>query len=410
MLNKFLRTAAALFLTAGAAQADNIAVNATALTEVTGEGQKCTAVVVEYDVPVDNNSLTTATFTVSGRTITKVYANDEIGKATQGRDGRYVVIELSADDAAAAVYNPKTAQTSAPTLAVQQRSAIPTLNGTQVIAWSAPMFTSGVVNKVVEDFTEFTFIDGETGRRLECNLYKPRDYNPALHYPLVVFLHDMSELRGDVKAPLTQGLGATIWATAEEQAKHPCFVLAPKFDLQVVNDNNEYTDDIAAVANLVSYMPEQYSIDTTRIYLTGQSMGCMSALVLNAKYPQLFAATLYVAGQWDPSILAPLAKKPAWIVVSEGDTKAFPGMNAITQFLETQGAKVYRKNIDARYTPQQYASVLAEAVTDPANIKYTPFFKGSTLKDGESGSEHMATWRHAYGIEPIRDWLFRQRK
>ena len=70
----------------------------TAITEVFGEGQKVTAVAVEYDKDIDNSKLKESAFSVDGRTITKVYANNEAAKAEQGINGKYVIIELSTDD------------------------------------------------------------------------------------------------------------------------------------------------------------------------------------------------------------------------------------------------------------------------------------------------------------------------
>jgi predicted peptidase len=70
----------------------------TAITEVFPDGQKVTAVAVEYDKNIDNAKLLASTFSVNGRTITKVYANDAAAKAIQGVDGRYVIIEFSIYD------------------------------------------------------------------------------------------------------------------------------------------------------------------------------------------------------------------------------------------------------------------------------------------------------------------------
>jgi predicted peptidase len=47
--------------------------NATAVTEVFGDGLKLTAVALQYEKEIDNSKLASSTFTVDGRTITKVY-------------------------------------------------------------------------------------------------------------------------------------------------------------------------------------------------------------------------------------------------------------------------------------------------------------------------------------------------
>lgn len=53
------------------------------------------------------------------------------------------------------------------------------------------------------------------------------------------------------------------------------------------------------------------------------------SIAMDIKYPGLFAASFIVAGQWNPTKVKPLAKDKLWIVVSQGDLKAYPGQNAI---------------------------------------------------------------------------------
>ena len=48
----------------------------------------------------------------------------------------------------------------------------------------------------------------------------------------------------------------------------------------------------------VNQISGQYTVDKNKIYTTGQSGGCMMSLALNIKYPELFAASFLVAGQW----------------------------------------------------------------------------------------------------------------
>jgi hypothetical protein len=73
---------------------------------------------------------------------------------------------------------------------------------------------------------------------------------------------------------------------------------------------------------------EYASIDQNRLYTTGQSAGCMASIAFNIKYPDLFAASLLVAGQWNFQAMAGMIHNNIWIIVSEGDQRAFPGMNA----------------------------------------------------------------------------------
>jgi hypothetical protein len=88
--------------------------SATAITQVYGDGQKLIAVAVEYDTDITGSALSTSTFKVTGRTVTKVYANRTADLAEHGRDGRYVVVEMSPDDKAEAVRRSVTARRAEP--------------------------------------------------------------------------------------------------------------------------------------------------------------------------------------------------------------------------------------------------------------------------------------------------------
>lgn len=135
------------------------------------------------------------------------------------------------------------------------------------------------------------------------SLYIPEDYDEDQDYPLLMYIPDASGASKTAKELVEQYYGADIWVTDEEQAKHPSFVLVPAFSEVVVDDGWNTSEEIGAAVNLLDYLTEAYSVDTGRLYTTGQSMGCMTSLYLNSQYPGLFAASLFVSGQWDISVL-----------------------------------------------------------------------------------------------------------
>ena len=269
-------------------------------------------------------------------------------------------------------------------------------------------------NLVVENFKQFVFKDPRTGTSVKYNLYIPKNFDRNKKYPLVLFMHDMGVLSEDTKTTLLQGNGAISFATPEEQAKHEAFVLAPQYSRQVVDDNGDITSDLEATVNLVrEYLPSRYNIDTKRIYATGQSMGGMMAIVMNSKYPDLFAASYLVACQWDDKETAPMAKNNLWILVSTGDAKAYPGMNAITNELTKMGGTVTKETWKADYTEGQFLESTRILAAQKSNIKYTTLEKGTNPylpKDANPGSEHSGTWKVAYSIPGIKDWMFSQTK
>jgi len=267
--------------------------------------------------------------------------------------------------------------------------------------------------KAVRNFQQFRFSDPENGITLKYNLYTPKDYDANKSYPLVLFIHDAGVVSNDPKVTLIQGLGAVIFAAPSEQAKHECFVLAPQYPTVIVNDHSEAKPHLDVTVNLVKAVAKQFSIDQNRIYTTGQSMGCMTSIEMMVRNPDLFAAALLVAGQWDPARMSVLAKSNLWIVVSEKNLKAFEGMNASMSVLEAAGAKISRATWNGRASAAEFAVFVQNMISKDSNIKYTVFENGSVVPEGLPNNHlnnHIYTWEVAYTIEGLRDWLFTQTK
>ena len=54
-------------------------------------------VVLQYDTPIRNKSLSKESFKVEGKDVTRIYANNAPERARQGADGPYVIIEVKAE-------------------------------------------------------------------------------------------------------------------------------------------------------------------------------------------------------------------------------------------------------------------------------------------------------------------------
>lgn len=420
--------------------------SATAITKVYGDGQKIIAVAVEYDTEIDTSKLSASSFDVEGRTVTRVYANTGAAMADRGTDGKYVIVELSPDDKSALLWGgvgsgggasgaaqPSASSSSSPYVipgpqvgstggpatiraakgTVTQSGTVTTTGGTGYAAGDAKVSTSRTVNLIVDDFQQFTYKDPKTGRSLAYNLYVPKGYDRSKSYPLVLFMHDASLITTTVRATLVQGLGAVCWAAPEDQAVRPAFVLAPQYPEVVVGDDYKPTSLFDTTVDLVKALTAKYSIDTDRLYATGQSMGAMMTLGLNIKYPDLFAASWVVAGQWPAAQASPLARKNLWVTVSQGDTKAYPGENAIMAVVEKAGTKVGRAVWDGQSSAAEFAADVKAMAAKGTTVNYASFKKGSTQAGGLAnahGVEHNSTWPIAYTIEGVRAWIFEQRK
>ncbi|WP_229807661.1 alpha/beta hydrolase-fold protein [Asticcacaulis endophyticus] len=387
----------------------------TAITKVSGDGQRLIAIAVGYDQDIDTSKLSVSTFAVEGRTVTAVYANTAAAMAKVGTHGRFVIIELSADDADARINfsNGRSTTHKDATATFTQIGPVRTANGSVYPATTVAIPITSVSNLIVDDFDQRVFSDPKTGDVVQYNLFVPTNYDPGKTYPMVLFMHDAGVTGRVVETTLIQGLGAVIWASPQEQAKHECFVLAPQFAVQVAGDDSEESSWIDTVVDLLDHVARAYSIDKNRLYTTGQSGGAMLSIAINIKYPDLFAASFIVAGQWEPTKVQPLAKQTQWVVVAEGDTKAFPTQNAMMKVYEGLGAKISRATWSGLSTPAQFAAGVAAMRAQGRSINYTVLEKGTVVPEGQDdnpGSNHVNTWRIAYTIEGIRDWLFEQKK
>jgi predicted peptidase len=414
--------------------------SATAIARVFGDGQKLIAIAVEYNAPINGASLSVNAYRGDGRRITAVYASTSADQASRAARGRFVIVELSPEDPAALLRvggppggggpppqpgaaTPPAAPMGPPrninanykpaSASIIQTRAIRSVSGRIIPPSPTAIVTSQAKNLLVDEFRQFSFTDPATGDRLAYNLFLPKGYDRTKSYPLVLFMHDAGATSKDPLVTLKQGLGAVIWADPAEQAKRPCIVLAPQWDSMVVNDNSEATSMLDTTVHLVEKIASEYAVDRARIYSTGQSGGAMMTIAISIKYPDLLAASFIVAGQWDATLVKPMAQDKMWIVVSQGDLKAYPGQNAITTALEAEGAKVSRAVWDGRLSSQQFAPLVSQMEAQGNAINYVALLKGTVVPAGQNdspGGNHVNTWRIAYTIEGIREWLFRQHK
>ena len=390
----------------------------TSVTEVFGTGQQITHIILEFNEKVVNSQLTKNTFTVSDRTVEKIYSNTRPEKTDIVKDGRFVIIELNPKDSGASLRlegNDEVGfQMKKATSKVTQKEDILFTNGKKLEKSIAILENNKIKNLIVENFKQFVYKDPKTGTTVKYNLYIPKNYDKNKKYPLVLFMHDAGVLSEDTKTTLLQGNGAISFATPEEQERHEAFVLAPQYSRKVVDDNGDITSDLDATVNLIKdYLISKYSIDEKKLYATGQSMGGMMAIVMNYKYPELFAASYLVACQWDPKEVSTMARNNLWITVSTGDAKAYPGMNAITSELIKRGATVAKDSWRADYTDAQFLEGARKVIAQKSNIKYTTLEKGTNPylpKDANPGLEHSGTWKVGYSIPGIKDWMFLQSK
>lgn len=394
----------------------NAVQSTTAITRVFGDGMRLVAVRLTYRHDVDAAALDKAQFQVAERNITDISAS-----------GRHVTLALNPNDAAAllTVKQGRPAgkaggdpAKNGPGKAGEKQETAPTLKPAEatVQIGSQTLHTTHTLNEVFDDFTQHQFADQATGKTVRYNLFAPKNPEAGKRYPLVLFMHDAGVTGSNTQATLYQGNGAIAWASPDFQAAHPCFVLAPQYDEIIVDDTSTASNYLDATIRLIRHLQTTLPIDPQRRYTTGQSGGGMMSIAMNIKYPDFFAASYLVACQWNPELITPALKNARWwITVSQDDSKAYPGELAITDKLAGFGAGVARAQWNAQWSPTEFQAAFNALAAQGANVNMVSFAKGSVFKTAaEAGaggaSGHTATWKYAYGIAPVLDWILRQRR
>ena len=279
---------------------------------------------------------------------------------------------------------------------------------------SADAELQDMIEEVAPKFELLTYEDAESGTSLQYQLFVPENYDASQSYPLLQFIPDSSVVGKGAADVLTQGWGGLVFATEEEQAKHPSFVVVPVFTETVVNDNFGHSEQIETAVRLIRSLTEQYSIDTDRIYTTGQSMGGMTSFYLNTAYPDLFAASLFVGSQWDNSILSVLEDKDFFYIVAAGDPRASEGQAGLKAVFDEDQAVYSSAEWSAKDSQEAQNAAVEAMLAEGNNANFVTFTLGSTTADGSTGNtmagEHMTSFDYAYKIEAVRDWLFQQTK
>ena len=265
-----------------------------------------------------------------------------------------------------------------------------------------------ILDEVQDKFQLLSYVDPDSGIELQYQLFVPEEYDPDESYPLIMFIPDSRAPGREPSYVLSIGWGGVVWATEEEQAKHPCFVMVPVFTETVVDDNFNTSEQIDVAVRIIGNLMESYSIDADRIYTTGQSMGGMTSFHLNVKYPELFAASLFVGSQWDNAILDVLEEDSFFYIVSAGDDKASTGQTGLMEVFDADGAPYAHAEWSAQDDAQAQNDAVKALIAEGCQANFVTFTRGTTLTDGASDSEHLTSFDYAYRLEAVRDWLFEQ--
>ena len=204
--------------------------------------------------------------------------------------------------------------------------------------------------------------DGETSV-MSYLLYLPPEYaSNEEEWPLLLFLHGAGERGDDLELVKVHGPPKMI----AKGRDFPFVVISPQCPEGEIWS-------IETLRALINEIVGTHRIDTSRIYVTGLSMGGYGSWGLAYTYPDLFAAAVPICGGGEPE-KAPLMKDiPTWVF---------------------HGAK-------DEAVPLERSQEMVEALEEAGgNVRFTVYPEGG----------HVGAWVNAYGDPALWDWLVKQRR
>lgn len=271
-----------------------------------------------------------------------------------------------------------------------------------------------ILEAPASSFQQMKYQDPAANLEITYNLYLPEDYHEGNLYPLVIFIADASCAGEDPIKSLTQGKGALVWASKDWQSKNECIVAVPTYPEVILDDHGSYTttDYIELTRRFILDLEEKYLIDPARIYGTGQSMGCMTTMLLAAKYPDLYTAIMLVDGQWDINQLKGLESQKFIYFAAEDDDRAFKGLNEVSEMFEKDQVEFARAEWDGKSTPEELSKSAEDLFSQNRNANFVTWKTGSIEPKsmGNQASYHMASFDYAYNSRDAMEWIFNQRK
>ena len=153
--------------------------------------------------------------------------------------------------------------------------------------------------------------------RMPYRLYVPPAYTATKKYPLVIYLHGSDAIGTDNMKQITgyNLAGTRVWTTANNRKYFPAFVMAPQSYERywaLPGLKGPFREE-QVVFEIIAELQKEFSIDSDRIYLIGQSMGGFGTWAFLADRPDLFAAGVILCGPAVPTSAPRLARIPVWV-------------------------------------------------------------------------------------------------
>lgn len=238
------------------------------------------------------------------------------------------------------------------------------------------------VSAQTSEYEHKTFTSSD-GKNLNYRLLVPETEKPQKKYPLVLFMHGAGERGNDNEMQLFHG--SQMFLNPVNREKYPAYVIFPQCppegfwafdDIPSSFTEMDAPENMTPIMQTVKELLDSYldnpSVDKSRVYIMGLSMGGMATYDLVSRYPDIFAAAIPICGAADTERLA-----------------------------ATDGVKWRIYHGDADPTVPVECSRLAYKALKEADVKveYIEF----------PGCGHNS-WNPAFNQPDFMKWLFKQKK
>ncbi len=265
--------------------------------------------------------------------------------------------------------------------------------------WTAAYAQEAIVAKFVARSHTYQ------GTTLPYRLFVPENYVPTKQYPLVLALHGAGERGSDNLIHIRSYRLATAWADPVNQARYPCFVVAPQCPLNRFWDadfGQPITPELATVNNLVDSLSQEFSVDVNRLYVTGLSMGGFGAWDLITRFPNRFAAAIPLSAGFFPEAAAGIAHIPVWNFHGAlDDVVPVSFSREMIAALEQAGQTAVYTDCRYRNCAGLPDNLIATYVASHANLFYTEF---------KTGRHDASVFSGAYDYPLLFPWVFSKYK
>lgn len=152
------------------------------------------------------------------------------------------------------------------------------------------------------------------GINLNYRELTPAKVEAKKKYPLVIFMHGAGERGSDNEKQLVHG--SQMFLNPVNQEKYPAYVLFPQCpsdgywafskrpDFPTMTPEEQITPILKAVKEMIDKYMDMPTVDASRVYIMGVSMGAMATYDLTARHPELFAAAIPICGAVAPGRMA----------------------------------------------------------------------------------------------------------